>query len=139
MIQTFHFRVPLGEAEADPLIATLRDKLERLVRLKPTLRGVRLEASEGFLLMSLRCAGHNRWACSYDARRIAATMLNRVKLDVNAAELISIESEKTSRNLTKETGRNPGHTPRGSRRKATEWEHLPWWGDEVDSPSPQDP
>lgn len=127
MIQIFHVQAPLGDADPEPLIATLQARLARLQDIYPGLRGARVQASEGFLELILRCAGRDRWVLSRTARTIASSMLRRVKLDPKQATVVGVDTAPSARTLTKQDGRNPNHTARGPGKKR--WDDVAWESD----------
>lgn len=124
MIRNIHYQCPCTQPET---ATELQQQLAALSRLHPFLLGATITWENNTLNLRLRIGGVDRWKISSNSRRIITTMLRRVKLDWTQATLISEEPEQTARSLTKETGRNPGHTPRG--RKAKTWQHIPWTGD----------
>lgn len=133
MIQQFHYSVPLGDHDPEQTVAALHEHVARLVRLNPVLRGMKATIDDGTLTLVLRCAGHNRWKISGDCRRIAASLLRRVRLDWRAAQLQTVLTEPNGRSLTKEQGRS-SLPPRRSQVQGSPWENIPWWGDEIVDP-----
>ena len=117
MIQIIHIDVPLGDKQAEPLIATLSASLQRMQVLYPALLGCAVDASDRALHISLRVAGSDRWNITRSARTIATSMLRRVKLDVSTATVARTETPPNARSLTLATGRNPNHTPRGHAKR----------------------
>lgn len=134
MIQLFQFTVPLGDRDPDETVAALREHVARLVRLNAVLRGMKATTEAGTLTLVLRCAGHNRWRISSDCRRIAASLLRRVRLDWRAAQLELVSTEPTARSLTKEQGRTVVPRPSRVTQDGSPWDHIPWWGDDVVDP-----
>jgi hypothetical protein len=57
----------------------------------PALRCASLSASEGHLTMRLRVSGSNRWHVSYSTRKIASSMLRRLKLDPSTGVMILVD------------------------------------------------
>lgn len=131
MIQTFHYKVPVT-ANTEALVEGLRARLSRLMIQYAGLRGVHIDIHDDHLLLTLRVAGHNRWRISSDAREILLTMLRRAGGDWRNAELMTVKTEPTLRNLTAETGRQPREGKgKGSHRGRRSWDHVEWQGEPV--------
>lgn len=134
MIQIFFFTAPVPQGmDGAAIVASMQASLERLTRLNPTLRGARITTAQGVLQLYLRCAGHDQWLISRAARRIAATMLRRSKVDYRTAVLEEVQTEQTARSLSKDDGRPPINRPSRKERLARPgaWDHVDWWGDPV--------
>lgn len=113
MIHILEISAPLGDVDGDAAVAALSDQMNKVMQFYPALREAAVQASEGVLTMRLRVAGRSRWDISYKARRIASSMLRRVKIDPQTGVLVLVETMPTAAELTKEQGRNvSGHVPR---------------------------
>jgi hypothetical protein len=86
----FECRAPLAGQDPDALIASLQAQMAKVMHLHPQLRGAALQASEGFLVMTLRVVSRDRSNVSQKARLIATRLLQRAKLDVASATLILV-------------------------------------------------
>lgn len=114
MIHVLEITAPLGTVDGDAAVATLTAQIEKVVHFYPALRDASVSASEGVLTMRLRVVGRSRWDISYKARRIASSMLRRVKIDPTSGTLVLVDMAPDATELTKEQGRNvSGHVPRG--------------------------
>ena len=114
----------------------MRILASRLVRVRPVLRGMRLEMLEsGKLHIQLRVAGHTRWEIQRDARKLIVMFLHRVFIIPAALELELVTTERNGRELYLGEGRTP-MTPRvrsATKADGTLWDDIEWWGDELPS------
>lgn len=106
MIQIHEVNVPLEGADGEAAVATLSAQMDKLKGFYPALRSASVAASGDVLTMQMRVAGRTRWHISYSARRIASSMLRRVKLDPAKATMTLCETAAVASSLTKEQGRN---------------------------------
>jgi hypothetical protein len=81
MIQIHDVAVPLAGLDPDATISSLNAQIAKVQEFYPALRSASLSASEGVLTMRLRVSGRSRWHVAYSSRRIASSMLRRIKLD----------------------------------------------------------
>jgi hypothetical protein len=79
-----------GNSDPDALIATLQAQMPKVTQLHPALRGASLEASDGFLIMTLRICARDRSRVQQKARLIATRILQRAKIDPASATLTLI-------------------------------------------------
>ncbi len=123
---------------------TMRTLASRLVRIRPMLRGMRLEMLEsGKLHIQLRVAGHTRWEIQRDARKLIVMFLRRVFIVPANLELELVTTERNGRELYLGEGRTPmTKRPRDATKPdGTRWDDYEWWGDELpseDQAMPQD-
>ncbi len=109
MIQVFTVTAPLGGLDADAVSATLQAAMDHLTHLHPSLREASVSGSEGLLTMVLRVSGRDRWATSQRARKIASSMLRRVRIPVESATLDLVRTPPNSHSLTRDQGRSVGN------------------------------
>lgn len=91
MIRIHDITVPLVGLDPDATISTLSAQIAKVQEFYPALRGATLSASEGVLTMRLRTSGRTRWHVSYSARKIASSMLRRVKIDPSTAVMVLVD------------------------------------------------
>lgn len=92
--------------------------MDDLMQRHPALRGGSVRASDGQLLLELKCWGSDQWKVSRAARTIGTMLLRRAKLDVTTATMILLETLPDGRSLTLEQGRPASPPRRGGRRSA---------------------
>lgn len=112
----------------------MRELAARLVRVRPVLRGMKLETlPSGKLHIQIRVAGHTRWEIQRDARKLIVMFLRRVFILPTALELELVTTERNGRQLMLGEGRTPmGKRPRGAvKPDGTPWDDYEWWGDEL--------
>lgn len=120
----------------------MRELAARLVRVRPVLRGMKLEMlPSGKLHIQLRVAGHTRWEIQRDARKLIIIFLRRVLILPTALELELVTTEPNGRQLMLGEGRTPmTKRPRGSEKPdGTPWDDYEWWGDELPTEPSGDP
>lgn len=130
----------LGDKKPDTVMEAMRILASRLVRVRPVLRGMRLEMLEsGKLHIQLRVAGHTRWEIQRDARKLIVMFLRRVFIIPTALELELVTTERNGRELYLGEGRTPmSRRPRAAQKAdGTPWDDIEWWGDELPSESDQ--
>lgn len=88
--RSYECRAPLAGADPEPLIATLQAQMDRVMHLHPALRGAKLEASDGFLVMTLRIVGRDRSSVLHKAKLVAGRLLHRAKLHIPSATLVLV-------------------------------------------------
>lgn len=114
VIHVLEVTAPLGAVDASLAVSTLRAQMDKVKAFYPALLDADVQAREGHVRMRLRVKGRSRWDISYKARRIASSMLRRVKIDPETGTLLVVEQATKATELTKEQGRNvSGHVPRG--------------------------
>ena len=91
MIQIHDVTVPLAGLEPDATISTLQAQIAKVQEFYPALRSASLSASEGHLTMRLRVSGRTRWHVSYSTRKIASSMLRRLKLDPSTGVMTLVD------------------------------------------------
>lgn len=106
MMQIYHITAALGSVDGGAAADALTTQMDKLKGFYPALRGATVTADATVLTMTVRVNGRSRWHCSYAARRIASSMLRRVKLDPVEATMTLQESLPPGMALTKEQGRN---------------------------------
>lgn len=112
----------------------MRTLAARLVRVRPVLRGMRLEPGDpGWLNVALRVAGHSRWGIQADARKLIVLFLRRAFIVPANLELVLVTTERNGRELYLGEGRTPMlRRPRAARKAdGTPWDDYEWWGDEL--------
>lgn len=112
----------------------MRTLASRLVRMRPVLRGMRLEMLEsGKLQVQIRVAGHTRWEIQRDARKLIVMFLRRAFIIPAALELELVTTERNGRELYLGEGRTPmGRRPRAAQKPdGSPWDDYEWWGDEL--------
>lgn len=117
MIQTHHFQAPQEWQDAAPVVAAALQYAQTLSKQHPALRGTRIETDAGMVNIWLRVAASDRWRISNMARQIAASLLRNMKLPIESATLVGMETALSARSFTLEQGRNPNHTPRTNIRR----------------------
>lgn len=118
----------------------MRELAARLVRIRPVLRGLRLEKlGDARIYIQMRVAGHSRWEIQRDARKLIVMFLRRALILTTALELEQVVTEKNGRSLYLGEGRTPMTKPPRAARQAdgSPWDHYEWWGDDLPSLSPQ--
>lgn len=134
ILQTYSWQASLGGKEPGAVIASMRELAARLVRVRPVLRGMKLETlPSGKLHIQIRVAGHTRWEIQRDARKLIVMFLRRVFILPTALELELVTTERNGRQLMLGEGRTPmGKRPRGAvKPDGTPWDDYEWWGDEL--------
>lgn len=115
-------------------MTTMRELAARLVRVRPVLRGMKLEMLEGGKLhISLRVAGLTRWHVQADARKLIVMFLRRVFITPANIELELVTTERNGRELYLGEGRTPMiKRPRDKTKPdGSPWDDIEWWGDEL--------
>lgn len=120
MIQIFEAKGPLGETSGKVAVATLTEAMAKIRAAFPAL----LEATasvgpDNVLTLRLRVSGAHRWDVKAKARKIATSMLWRVKIPAAAGSIDLISTAPAANSLTKGQGRSVvNHRARGSKAKA---------------------
>lgn len=99
MIQIHDVTVPLGNLDPDAAISALSAQIAKVQEFYPALRCASLSASEGHLTMRLRVSGRTRWHVSYSTRRIASSMLRRLKLDPSTGTMMLVDVPTLGQNV----------------------------------------
>lgn len=118
MIQDFTITAPLGDVDPDAATATLNEATGKLARLHPALRAAAVTHAQGVLTMNLTVSGTDRWVTQRAARKIATSMLARVKIPVAGAVLELVRTPPNTRSLTAAQGRS---VTRGRGRGTDAW------------------
>jgi hypothetical protein len=141
ILQTFSWQADLGGKDPAQVMARMRELGARLVRIRPVLRGMRLEMlPNGRLHISLRVAGDGRWEIQADARKLIIMFLRRAFILPAALELELVTTQRNGRELALGEGRTPRtKIPRAlTKPDGTRWDHYEWWGDELPSLDPDE-
>lgn len=109
MIHIFAVTAPLGDLDGGAVCATLQAATDALIHAHPALREASLRSSEGVLTMTLRVSGKDRWMTQRHARKIATSMLRRVRIPAESATLDLVRTPANTRSLTREQGRSVGN------------------------------
>jgi hypothetical protein len=120
-------------------MTAMRELASRLIRVRPVLRGMKLEMCEdGRLHVRLRVAGNTRWDIQADARKLIVIFLRRAFILPTQLELELVTTERNGRELYLGEGRTMmSKRPRASTKAdGTRWDHYEWWGDELPVPVP---
>lgn len=117
MIQTFTYVIAHALEDAAQVTEAAATHIIQLSKLHQALRGADITATPTHITISLRIAASDRWRVSNSARVIATALIRSMKLDIHTAELINVQTATSARSFTKEQGRNPNHTPRGTKNK----------------------
>lgn len=120
-------------------MTTIRELASRLIRVRPVLRGLKLDmADSGKLHIQIRVAGHTRWEIQRDARKLIVMFLRRVFIVPTALELELVTMERNGRELYLGEGRTPMvKRPRAPRQDdGRPWDHYEWWGDQLPTADP---
>jgi hypothetical protein len=136
ILQTYSWRIKLGDKGSEAVMTTMRELASRLVRIRPVLRGLKLEmVDQDRLYIQMRVAGHTRWEIQRDARKLIVMFLRRCFLTPAALELEQVTTERNGRGLYLGEGRTPmGKRPRAPQKAdGTPWDDYQWWGDELPS------
>lgn len=133
MIQIFTVTADLGTTDGPRAVAVLQEATDKLAQLYPALRGATVAADARVLTMTIRVAGRDRWSVSAAARKIATSMLHRVKIPAASAAIELAQTMPPGTTLTKEQGRSVvNHRPRTHRPKS--WAEVPWGLDSQGTP-----
>ena len=139
ILQTYSWRLDLDGKDPESVMSTIRAMAATLVRVRPVLRGCKLEMlPTGRLHISLRVAGHTRWEIQRDARRLIIGFLRKAFIPTRNIELELVTTERNGRELYLGEGRTPmTKRPRSvSGAPGAHWrDEYEWWGDEL----PTDP
>jgi len=137
MLQSFHYRIPLGDKEFEPVAQAIRALAGRLVRIEPRLRGLKLEQEEQFLLVAMRVAGNTRWDISHDAKKLIVKLVRAARIRVDGVVLRQVITEVNGRQLYLGEGRTQmTRRPRAARQDdGRPWDHYDWWGDQLEDES----
>jgi len=114
MIQIFEISAPLGQRDAADSIAALERVGKNIRTSFPPLLEIGVTACLGVLKLTLKVSARNRWDASAKARKIATSVLWRLKISAAEASMSLQETLPGAKHLTKEQGRNvSGHVKRG--------------------------
>ena len=123
----------MGDKDPTAVVDTMRTLAARLVRIRPALRGLRLEPEDAQLHISMRVAGQSRWAIQADARKLIIMFLRRAFILPGAIRLEQVTTERNGHDLYLGEGRTPmTRRPRqATQADGRPWDHYEWWGDEL--------
>lgn len=119
MIQTLTYRGRLDGKDGAVVAAAIDEHVNRLIRTRSTVRGVRVVYDSETIDVSLRISGTDRWRISQEARKVASYLLATQRVSyVRPLQPVSEVTEKTRRDLTLAEGRTAqtGVWGRGHRR-----------------------
>lgn len=139
ILQTYSWHLDLGAKDPDATIGTLRDLASKLIRIRPMMRGMKLDmADSNRLHIQIRVAGHTRWEIQRDARKLITMFLRRIFVMPTQLELELVTTETNGRQLYLGEGRTPmvkrSRAPRQDDGRP--WDHYEWWGDELPTADP---
>lgn len=120
-------------------MAAMRTLGATLVRVRPVLRGMRLEETgAGLIHIALRVAGHTRWEIQRDARKLIVMLLRRAFIPPTQLQLELVTTERNGRELYLGEGRTPmTKKPRAATGPdGRPWDHYEWWGDDLTETDP---
>jgi hypothetical protein len=141
ILQTYSWSIKIADKDPDAVITAMRELAARLIRIRPVLRGLKLEKlAHARIYIQMRVAGHSRWEIQRDARKLIVMFLRRALILTTALELEQVVTEKNGRELYLGEGRTPMTKPPRAARQAdgTPWDHYEWWGDDLPSlPTPE--
>lgn len=109
MIQIFTVTAPLGAVDPDTTTATLQAATARVAEKYPGLLDASAQASDGVLTLTLKVSAANRWYTSSVARKIATSMLKRVRIRAVDASMVLTRTLPSALSLTKAQGRSVAH------------------------------
>lgn len=134
MLQSYAYRVTLGELEPDTAAQAIRALASRLVRVEPRLRGLKVEHEGGHLKVTLRVAGNTRWDISHDAKKLILKLTRAARIRADGVKLQQVVTEINGRQLYLGEGRTQMTRRPRSQRMAdgNPWGHYEWWGDSLD-------
>lgn len=135
MLQSFHYRISLGDKSFEPAAQAIRALAARLVRVQPRLRGLRLEHEDGHLVVVMRVAGNTRWDISHDAKKLIIRLTRAARIRTDAITLRQVVTEINGRQLYLGEGRTEmTRRPRAQQQAdGRPWDHYEWWGDQLES------
>lgn len=137
MLQSYHYRMALGDKEFDAVAQAIRALASRLTRIEPKLRGLKVEQGNGFVDVTIRVAGNTRWNISHDAKKLIVKLTRAARIPTGTVRLEQVFTEINGRQLYLGEGRTEmTRRPRAERMAdGNPWDHYEWWGDELDSSS----
>lgn len=135
MLQSFHYRIPLGDKDFEPVAQSIRTLASRLVRIQPRLRGLKLQQEEQHLLVVIRVAGNTRWDISHDAKKLILRLTRAARIRADGITLQQTVTEINGRQLYLGEGRTEmTRRPRTQQQAdGRPWDHYEWWGDQLES------
>lgn len=135
MLQSYQYRAALGDVAVPAAAEAIRKLAGRLIRVRPRLRGLRLEEQEGHLVITIRVAGNTRWDISHDAKDLIVTLTRAARIRIDAVKLVQVTTEVNGRQLYLGEGRTEmTRRPRAQRMSdGNPWDIYEWWGDSLDS------
>lgn len=116
MIMTYEYRAPLGDRDPQTAVKAMRDHATGLIRIRPFLLDVDIEAHGPWITAKLRLTDIERSRIAVNARKSILAMLAKAKLDPKAATLRQALEEPNARSFI--TGQ--GRTPRPRRPRSRE-------------------
>lgn len=117
MIQIFEVKAPLGKLDGAAAVATLVSAADKVKATFPALLDTTPTVGpQNVLTLRLRVSGRTRWHASAIARKIASSMLWRLKVPTAEAVMNLVLTPPSGNSLTKEQGRSTSnHRPRRSK------------------------
>jgi hypothetical protein len=130
VLQSYRYRIPLGDLEFEPIATAVRTLAARLIRLEPRLRGLKVAQDEGFVDLTIRVAGNTRWDISHDAKKLIIRLTRAARIRTDTVKLAQVVTEINGRQLYLGEGRTEmTRTPRSQRQDR--WNEYEWWGDDL--------
>lgn len=133
MLQSYMYRIPLGDMVFDTVAQSIRALAARLVRIEPRLRGLRVESDDAYLHITIRVAGNTRWDVSHHAKALIVKLTRAARIRTNTVQLRQVITEVNGRQLYLGEGRTEmARRPRAERKQdGTPWDDYKWWGDDL--------
>lgn len=133
MLQSYAYRVKLGDMDTDRVAQSIRTLAARLVRLDSKLRGLKVEHDETHLHVTIRVAGNTRWDISHDAKALILKLTRAARIRSDEVKLRQVVTEVNGRQLYLGEGRTEmTRRPRSERMAdGRPWDHYDWWGDSL--------
>lgn len=135
MLQSYAYRVALGDVATKAAVESIRRLASTLVRIQPKLRGLKLVEYDGkHLDITIRVAGNTRWDISHDAKALIVKLTRAARIRTDAIKLQQVVTEINGRQLYLGEGRTEMTRRPRSQRQAdgNPWEAYEWWGDSLD-------
>lgn len=135
MLQSYLYRMPLGDKDFDPVAQAVRTLASRLVRIEPRLRGLKVEPDNDLIKVTIRVAGNTRWDISHDAKKLIIKLTRAARIPTATVKLEQVITEINGRQLYLGEGRTEmTRRPRSERMAdGNPWDHYEWWGDSLES------
>lgn len=133
MLQSYAYRVELGEAKPDLAADVMRTLASRLIRIEPRLRGLKIHHEKEYLNVTIRVAGNTRWDISHDAKGLILKLTRAARIRSDKVKLQQVVTEINGRQLYLGEGRTQMSRRSRAQRQAdgTPWDDYEWWGDQL--------